>query len=252
MDPRKRKKRAPVVLTLIPITPEVQAAIDEIDPKGHPYCRILMGQYYIFSRQAPSIKELCLRPEFSHLLMGTVNRWCTEDRWVERRKERQEEASRAAEAALSTELMQARIDQLRWLLDIRGKFNEMGMVTNDKGEVKFKLEPKSLEAWMATAIKLDSHIDRLQSVVSSILPAQVANSLVPIGQGSGLSPTLKPRLSEEESLALALKLRDMRMAQDNIEVEKFQAEQDAAAKNKANEAKTAVPAETPTKKKPPA
>ena len=254
MDPRKRKKRAPVTLALVPAAGVLKSEVnmEGVDPKGFAYCRLLAGELYVRSEVALTLPELHRRPEFQHLTIFCLRDWCTVDKWVERRKSLQEAVRKQVEASIATDLAQARIEQLRYLLDLRKKFAEMGTIQNEKGEVNFKLEPRSLESWMAVSIKLDQHIDKLQHSVASILPSQTANAVIPINQGSGLSATLRPRLSEEESLALALKLRDMRMAQDNIEVAKFQAEQENAVKEKEKTSQTIVNAELPKKNKPPA
>ena len=225
-----------------------QADYSGVDPQGFAYCRMLAGELYVHSELAVSVRELHERSEFQHLRYEVMEDWCSRDRWVERRKELQDAVRKRVEATIATDLAQARIEQLRQLLSIREKFNVVGMAKDAKGELQFNLEPRSLEGWMSALIKLDAHIDKLQGAVASILPNQTANAIVPTGQGSGISPTLRPRLTEEESLALALKLRDIRIAQDNNEVAKFQAEQRAVEEA---QAATGNPEIIPAKKKKP-
>lgn len=227
MDPRKRKKRSPVVLGQATALVRTEVDYTAVNPESFAYCRMLAAELYVHSEVAMTVRELHQRPEFRHLGLATMELWCTNDRWSERRKALQEAIRKRVESSMATELARARIEQLRQLLSIREKFNAVGMLTNDKGEIQFKMEPKSLEGWMAVLIKLDAHIDKLQGAVAAILPAQAASAVLPIERSSGLSPTLKPRLTEEESLELALKLRDIRMQQDNAEVEKWHAEENA-------------------------
>lgn len=232
----------------MPSVAMVKAVVDYsgADLESNSYCRMLAGQLYINSDAALSVRDVHQRPEFQKCSYRALERWCGLDRWSERRQEVQERVRKRVESSMATELARARIDQLRRLLEIREKFNAVGMLTNDKGEIQFKMEPKSLEGWMAVLLKLDAHIDKLQGSVAAIMPSQTAEAVVPMDRGSGLSTTLKPRLTEEESLELALKLRDMRMQQDNAEVTKFQAEQRAT-----QEAKALSSPEAPKKKKPP-
>jgi hypothetical protein len=221
-----------------------------VPAKGGAYCRMLAGECYVHSEDAVSLRELQARPEFSHVDLKLMEYWCKQDHWVERRKDLWEGVRKRVEATLATDLAQSRISQLRDLLAIREKFNDAGVTKGPDGQLALNLVPKSLESWMGVLIKLDAHIDKLRGSVASILPAQTASAVVPMA-GSGLSTTLKPRLSEEESLELALKLRDMRMAQDNNEVAKFQAEQRAAEETKA--ATDAASAQVAARKrKPPA
>jgi hypothetical protein len=250
MDPRKRKRRTPVAVNQGTALVRTQVDYSAVDPQGFAYCRMLAGEVYVHSELAVTVRELNKRPEFLHLRYELLEDWCARDGWVERRKALQEAVRKRVEASIATDLAQARIEQLRQLLAIREKFNGVGMSKNAKGEITFNLEPKSLEGWMSVLLKLDAHIDKLQGAVASILPSQTASAVVPMGGGSGLSPTLRPRLTEEESLELALKLRDMRIVQDNNEVAKFQAEQRAVEEAQAATG-TVEPTKPARKRKPP-
>jgi len=200
-----------------------------------------MGEKYIHSRRGYAVRELCALPEFAHLGVTTAESWCHHDHWVERRRDLQEEVRNNVTRALIAEMTQERIDHLRKLTSLRTAFDNVGMLTNAEGNVEFKLQPKSLEAWVTAKVKLDQHIGKIQTTVAGELPQITAEALVATDRSEHLPLSLKPRLTEDESLDLALRLRDKRMRED----------EEAAARWKASQ--KGVPADDagPKKKKPP-
>jgi len=225
MDPTKRKKRTPVK-----IPSKVAVVIPQLtveDPKEHAYCRMLMAEKYIHDPRSYSVREIRELPEFSHIDPRTAEYWCVHDKWVERRKAYQEELRNRITKALLTEMTQERMDYLRKLVSLRVAFDNVGMIENDKGTVEFKLQPKSLEAWVTAKVKLDQHISKVQTTVAGELPQLTAEAVLPVERASNLPSSLKPRLTEEESLDLALRLRDKRMHEDEASVVRWKASQAA-------------------------
>lgn len=248
MDPQRRKTRTPVKRRQLPVTATVSYA--DADPKSYEYCRMLMAERYIHSQRSFSIRELVGLPEFSHVPAPRAEKWCTLDRWVERRKELQEEIRNRVTKALVTEMTQERVDHLRKLISLRTAFDNVGMITNAEGNVEFRLQPKSLEAWVTAKVKLDQHISKIQNTVAAELPQMTAEALVPTDRPTNLPMVLRPRLTEEESLDLALRLRDKRMREDEASVARWKASQAAQVEQTAPAPAPAEEAQ-PKKKKPP-
>ena len=244
MDARQPKKRTPVKIKRA-WTRQDSASIDLTDVDSQRYCRMLAGERYIHDVRGLSIRELLKIPEFSHVSSVNAERWCRKDAWVEKRRALHEEMRNRVTKALITEMTQERIDHLRKLLSLRNAFDDVGMLVNDKGNIEFKLQPRSLESWMTAKVKLDEHISKIQTTVAAEIPQMTAEALVSTDRSSHLPLSLKPRLTEEESLDLALRLRDKRMHED----------EEAVTRWKASQAQQALPAptiiEAPKKKKPP-
>jgi len=247
MDSHRRKTRTPVKRKL-PVTAMVSYA--DADPKSYEYCRMLMAERYIHSPRGFSIRELVGHPEFSHVPAPTAEKWCTQDRWVERRKELQEEIRNRVTKVLVTEMTQERVDHLRKLISLRTAFDNVGMLTNAEGNVEFRLQPKSLEAWVTAKVKLDQHISKIQNTVALELPQVTAEAMVPTDRPTNLPMVLRPRLTEEESLDLALRLRDKRMREDEASVVRWKSSQVAQSAQAVASVETDQLVQ-PKKKKPP-
>ena len=227
-NPRKHKRRTPVKLR----SRVRKAALEAIkadeslgDPKGNEYCRMLMADRYINSSRNVSVRELWQQPEFKHLKLPTVERWSTVDSWVERRRNLQEEIRGRVTRIIIDDMTQERVEHLRKLISLRESYDAVGMITDENGNVtELKLKPESLEAWLAGKLKLDQHIGKVQQQISYAVPQLVANSIVPTDRATNLPTSLRPRLSEEESLEVALLLRDKRMKDDDQAIEAWKAQ----------------------------
>ena len=226
MDSQQRKKRTPVK----GVQTGKRKRLISVDVGGVDYnfLRMLMGERYVHDQKGASIRAILTAPEFANVEYATAEKWCVKDGWVEQRRKLHEEVHNRVTNALIDELTKERIDHLRKLIAVRNLVDDAGMLTNDKGEIQFKLQPKSLESWVMAKVKLDQHIAKVQSSVATGIPQVVSDAVVPGSQTENLPMSLKPRLTEEESLDLALRLRDKRLHEDEEAVIRWKASQTLA------------------------
>jgi len=238
MRVKRRKKPKKIITAIAKI--EVPEACIEMQARSS------AAYEYIYNEARKTIPEILQMPQFAHVNRRTMERWASLDRWSEKRKSFQENIRNRVEAALGTEITQARIAQLRKLMSIRESLHKVGMLTNEDGSVTFKSEPKSVESWIMALVRLDEHIDKLQTAVGSHLSTAIDTAMSPTERPTNLSMTLKPKLSEEEAYRLAKALTAMRMEEDAKRMAQHNADAEAKA---LPEGITEV--KPPKKKKPP-
>ena len=216
---RKRKTRA--TSALVPKKPKVDRKKDlesakEISRMG--YIRKLMAERFVTSETGITIEELLTQPEFRDIDYKIAENWSYKDSWTVQRRELQNKIKNNVHKAIIDEVTQDRLNQLRMARGVKTAYDKVGFIIDETtGEIEFKLEPKSLESWLAGRVKLDEHIQKMQKDLANILPETTANAMIPMKDSLPMS--LKPEFTEEEHLKIALLMRDLKIERDKKERE---------------------------------
>ena len=183
-EPQRKAKRVPIKGERGQPT-KTQVTFDDAHLVG---LRYAAAKDYACTFKDVSVAELCQRPMYAGISQRTMERWCTEDGWVEHRRAFREEYRKGIEKAIGTQLVQTRLEYMK-----RGEealdrlFNKL--VPKDEQDL---MDPTSLE-----------------SLADAIMPEPIA-----VQQSENYVPAVRPQLSQSEARAAALTI--VRMRRDQI------------------------------------
>lgn len=143
--------------------------------------RMDAGLVYMTDPDCGSIEQLSTDDRFQSVTKRTLERWCKEDRWVERRQHFLDRWSEHAKERLGSALSRHRTEEFQQLIQVRN-------LALDKLEDPL-LEPKSWEGVAKALIDINR---RIENVALS-----VGNEVLPEGIGAG-SDAATGHLSLEE------------------------------------------------------
>lgn len=174
---------------------------------------------YVTSIEGLTIKQIHGQPEFAHLSLRTLENWSTQDRWAERRRDYLEKAFARTERTIGSDLVQARVRELRLLEKIVAGLDEAGWSENADGSVTLTLQPKSLEAWARTRLDYSEALDKLRAQLAAHLLPDSDPHPEPVAteeeRPTILHPNMRMRPTENEAVAMAVLL--MRMRREEVE-----------------------------------
>jgi hypothetical protein len=125
-----------------------------------PRLRAEAGIYYM-TNQDPTLEEMSQDPRFSKVALKTLERWCKEDKWVERRSAFFQAWSARAKERLGTELCRLRQRDLADLETVRALALEK---MNDE-----MVTPKSWEGVAKILLEATEHRDRIATAIGQEL-----------------------------------------------------------------------------------
>ena len=125
-----------------------------------PKLRSEAGLIYMTDPRSPSIAEVAKNPKFQGISPTTLERWCNEDRWVERRTQFFEAWQQKAQARIGSELCRIRQRDLSDLEEIRKMALEklhdpLVMAKSWEGVMKVFLEAMEHRERLTDAIGLE-------------------------------------------------------------------------------------------------
>lgn len=201
-EPQRKAKRVPIKGERGQPT-KTQVTFDDAHLVG---LRYAAAKDYACTFKDVSVAELCQRPMYAGISQRTMERWCTEDGWVEHRRAFREEYRKGIEKAIGTQLVQTRLEYMK-----RGEealdrlFNKL--VPKDEQDM---MEPTSLESLVnATRQFWDKVIEEKEKLADAIMPEPIA-----VQQSENYVPAVRPQLSQSEARAAALTI--VRMRRDQI------------------------------------
>ena len=151
-----------------------KAAVAKLtSPKAH--LRVLAGIEYASNPECPSIEQLHRDSRFSGVSLRTLERWASEDKWTERRRESVDKWSEFARAQLGTAIARKRIEDLELLERLRE--DAVAMLTPGEGEPS--LQPKSWDAVVNMISKLTTQLDDLRSQIGGETLAAIGQPVLP-------------------------------------------------------------------------
>ena len=167
------------------------------------YLRFSAGVYYTTATEHITTAAMAKHPVYSVVPRATLERWCTEDKWVDRRIEQMERWRRKIENAVADELARTRIAQLKGLESVY-----------DKALKKLEenlVEAKSWEGVATALVKIaqlmDEWREKIGGTVVSVTPATPDHGVDDVRE---LSAKMKSRLTEQEARELALMVMQKR------------------------------------------
>ena len=162
--------------------------------EGGVWLREKAGILYKTSSDALGLRDLAAMPELG-VCLSTLQRWCVEDDWVEKRKRFFQGLTAKFEQEIGRQIVNGRVQTLK---DMTALFDKSLALTST-----MKIEPNSLEGMLGALVRLSKHLDELrQGIGSELVPRDMDTS----------RPNLKPQLSLDESRKVALMIARDRTA----------------------------------------
>jgi len=226
---------------------------DGHDPILHDDLRWLAG--VIYASTSVSLAKLAVDKRFSGISKRTLERWATDDRWREKRQVQATEIRTRIEAELVTSLVEGRLSELRKLEEYIEHVDNVLLKTNDDGSKSLALAPTSLEQIFALRLKAAAYLDHLRAELADVFvapaaPTQDPNQVGDTDRPTILHPNLRIKPTEEEALAMAMALLDVRRTRQQEEFKRLEAERAEAERSKLDVAK-GKPAVRPLRVEPP-
>ena len=136
------------------------------------------GLAYMSDPACSSIEKLSKDPRFDSVSKRTLERWATEDGWVERKQKFLAKWTEEAKKKLGSQLMEARIAEMEQLLEMR----DIGMSFVRDPTVR----PKSWEGAVRGVLETNGRIEGLAKDLSSdLMPPGAANIKVEVDMSEG-------------------------------------------------------------------
>lgn len=137
------------------------------------------GLAYMSDPACSSIDKLSKDPRFSSVSKRTLERWASEDGWVERKQSFIAKWTEEAKKKLGSQLMEARITEMEQLLEMR----EIGMDFVRDPTVR----PKSWEGAVRGVLETNTRIENLTKELSNDLmpPGSSSNVIVEVDMSEG-------------------------------------------------------------------
>jgi hypothetical protein len=203
---RKRVKRSPVRKkgVMVPITLESQIPLDlEPDPTDFGYLRTAAEQYYIMSVNQCSLADLNRHSLFKVVQRRSLEKWCSEDSWVAKRRKMWTRIHQSLEQQIGTKIAKERMGQLEKLQ----KVYDVGINKLLKGGLK----SKSFEGLVTAMVKLASLMDDWRENLAKQFGGIVEST---VGLNEETSPRAPaPELSTQEARSIVKLLFQMRRIQ---------------------------------------
>lgn len=188
--------------TTLILVPEVE--VDEKLARQNGKLRLDAGLVYMTHPTGTTIEELHKDPRFAVVTARTLERWSSDDKWVERRTEFLQAWAEQAKAKLGTELTKARLQEMSDLQEVR-------LIAMDKIRDEMTA-PKSLEGMIKALVEVGK---REESVAVG-----VANEMMPGNVRMGIAAgAVEHKLEEDERRALTKTILRMRRNQVRAESE---------------------------------
>lgn len=150
------------------------------------WLRHYAGVKYVTSLEDMTIRQLALDPEMSGVSLVTLERWCAEDRWVDKRMQYLTDARKNIEKKLGNRLVNERVKTLQKIDEVLDN-----AMTKLLGNV---VQANSFEGLMSAAIRTAEFREKLlDKILAGIGPMEIGSS------GDLQDPTrAKPNLSVDE------------------------------------------------------
>lgn len=241
-------QRRPVKSTAI-IAPDGQVVAQKNGNVIHIGLRLYATEKYVCSKDGISLRQIADLPEMqaAGVALRTIEAWCSQDRWAERRREFLLSYSRKIENEMSTTLVRNRMTELKLLENMVTAMDASAMQVQEDGSVQFTLQPKSLESYVRTRLEIGERIDTLrQSIGDTITPQPqviVAQTPTAAERITIIHPNARIRPTDEEAYAMI----DAMLAVREREQARRMAEYEATLKPDPYRAQL----EAPKKKRPP-
>ena len=136
---------------------------------GSARLRVEAGMVYMTDSERGSITKLLDDSRFSGVGRRTLERWCAEDKWVQRREQFLEHWASVARRRLGSQLVQSRIDELEELAEVRALAME---------KIRDELTlPKSWEGVVKVLLDVNTRIEHVASDIGAeMMPPGSAES----------------------------------------------------------------------------
>ena len=136
------------------------------------------GLAYMSDPGCSSIEKLSQDPRFNSVSKRTLERWASEDGWVERKQAFLVKWTAAAREKIGSQIMQSRIAEMEQLLEMR----DIGMSFVRDPTVR----PKSWEGAVRGVLETNGRIEGLTKELSSdLMPPGAANIKVEVDMSEG-------------------------------------------------------------------
>ena len=136
------------------------------------------GLAYMSDPGCSSIEKLSQDPRFNSVSKRTLERWASEDGWVERKQAFLVKWTKAAREKIGSQIMQSRIAEMEQLLEMR----DIGMSFVRDPTVR----PKSWEGAVRGVLDTNGRIEGLTKELSSdLMPPGSANLKVEVDMSEG-------------------------------------------------------------------
>ena len=136
------------------------------------------GLAYMSDPGCSSIDKLSKDPRFASVTKRTLERWASEDGWVERKQQFLTKWTEAAREKLGSQIMQSRVAEMEQLLEMR----DIGMSFVRDPTVR----PKSWEGAVRGVLETNGRIEGLtQDLSNDLMPPGSANIKVEVDMSEG-------------------------------------------------------------------
>lgn len=168
--------------TTLTVVPDVDDKLSRQNGK----LRLDAGLAYMTHPTGTTIEELHADPRFSVVSKRTLERWSSEDMWVERRTEFLQAWAEQAKQRLGTELTKARMQEMKDLQEVR----EIAME-----KIRDEMTaPKSLEGMIKALVEIGKR--------EEAVAVGVAGEMMPGDTQMGIAAAAEHKLTEDERRAL--------------------------------------------------
>jgi hypothetical protein len=216
-------KKAPIKRKPVKAVPQAEIILPDGTPlsmvlqQTNAALRLAAGQQYITSIEGLTIKQIHDQPQFAHLSMRTMENWCFQDKWSERRREFVVLYSKHVENEIGSELVQSRVKELRMMEQVCSAIEKAGMTKDADGNIVLTLQPKSLEGWARVRLEYSEYLDKMRSSLGEYIIPAVSPRPEPQEEQrpTTLHPNLRIRPTENEATAMGVLL--MRMRREEVE-----------------------------------
>lgn len=205
------KKTQPKKKKVVKVAIEVPEIV-EVKPSRNEALRRLAFTTYTMSFHKVSVEAISRHPEFSGVTLDTLERWCREDRWIEKRDEYQTQAQNQFAKVMLQRNLQYQKEELGRLQEMGGHiWQQLFPQADENGEVILPPPLKSFESAVTAYLKIQQEIDkRMENVQADILPQIFHQEDADESPQQLAKSNVMPQLSSKEARAAAKVILQMR------------------------------------------
>lgn len=193
----RRKRKPPPSTDIAPTTPT--------GPRSAETVRFHAGLFYASNLAGVSIDEMSKMEQFAGVTKRTLERWSAEDRWLEQRRDFQENVKAALTSEIFSKVMDIRRQQVEVMQQL---FDDAvsKLLPDDANAVV--PEVKSYEGLLRAVTRSFESLDRMRDrLAETLIPERALTSG---SDGDPIINPIKPVLTLEETTAAARVIVEMR------------------------------------------
>jgi hypothetical protein len=178
--------------------------------------RTVAKLYYVTDLQECTVEEMAALPQFSGVALSTLRAWCTQDGWVDTRKQVKEDWRKKLEEKLGEEITRQRLvflDEMQGVWRQGMKMLDFDRIRDPENDDPTPIAmPKTWEGVASAMVKLGDMMDRMRVAIRD----DVAPKNDPAARG-GSKMKVEVDLSDDEAVGAVKAILERRRAKVRLQ-----------------------------------